>query len=137
MKNIGENDKYKRLFNFFGRWVRLNEEKITVGDFLRDRNFQNVAIYGMGALGRHLLFELREVGINVVYSIDQRSDKLKLDIPFLDWADKEALPEVDLLIVTAITDYDAIEKEICEVREYPVISLEDIMREMEKLRNIG
>ena len=137
MKNIGENDKYKRLFNFFGRWVRLNEEKITVGDFLRDRNFQNVAIYGMGALGRHLLFELREVGINVVYSIDQRSDKLKLDIPFLDWADKEALPEVDLLIVTAITDYDAIEKEICEVREYPVISLEDIMREMEKLRDIG
>ena len=137
MKNIGENDKYKRLFNCFGRWVRLNEEKITVGDFLRDRNFQNVAIYGMGALGRHLLFELREVGINVVYSIDQRSDKLKLDIPFLDWEDKEALPEVDLLIVTAITDYDAIEKEICEVREYPVISLEDIMREMEKLRNIG
>lgn len=135
MKSMKEDDKYKKLFNFFSRWVRLNEEGMTVGLFLKSRNIQNAAIYGMGALGRHLLFELREAGINVVYGIDQRSDKLNLDISFLNWADKEALPDIDMLIVTAIVDYDVIERELCEVREYPVISLEDIIKDMEKQRS--
>lgn len=135
MKSMKEDNKYKKLFNFFGKWVSLNEEGMTVGWFLKNRNIQNVAIYGMGALGRHLLFELREAGVNVVYGIDQRSDKLNLDISFLKWEDKEALPDIDMLIVTAIVDYEVIEREICEVREYPVISLEDIISDMEKQRS--
>lgn len=132
-----EDNKYRKLFVFFSNWISLNDAGFSVGKYLKERNISRVAIYGLGALGKHLLFELQEEGIDVVYGIDRRSDKLKIDISFLEWADKEALPEVDLLIVTAITDYDAIEKEICEVREYPVISLEDIMREMEKLRCKG
>lgn len=129
-----EDNKYKKLFTFFSWWVSLNESGFTVGKYLKGRNINRVAIYGLGALGRHLLFELKEAGIDVVYGIDQRSDKLNLAIPFLDWADKKALPDVDLLIVTAITEYEQIERELCEVRECPVISLEDIIKDMGKVR---
>ena len=135
MENMSTDNKYKKLFQFFSRWVTLNENGMTTGKFLKEKKVQNVALYGLGPLGRHLLFELREAGIGVVYGIDQRSDKLNLDVNFLDWSDKKSLPEVDLLIITAIVDYESIEREICEVREYPVISLEDIIKEMEKLRS--
>lgn len=135
MEDLRKENKYKQMFNFFGKWVTLNETGMTVGNFLKERKIQNVAIYGLGALGRHLLYELQEEGINVVYGIDQRSDRLNINIPFMDWSNKESLPDIDLLIVTPITDYDEIEREICEVREYPIISLEDIIRDMERLKS--
>ena len=134
MNYLTEEFKYKKMFNFLGRWVLLNECGISVGEYLKDAGVRNVAIYGFGILGKHLLFELRQSGINIVYGIDKRSDKLNLDILFLDWEKKEDLPDVDMLIVTAIADYPMIEKEICEVREYPIVSLEDIFENMEKQR---
>ena len=84
--------------------------------------------------GRHLLFELESVGVQIRYGIDQRSDKLNLGVTFIDWSDKKALPKVDMLIVTAIADYALIEKEMCETRDYPIISLEDIICDMETSR---
>lgn len=134
MHNSGENAKYKRLFNLLGRWVALDESGLTIGHYLKEKNKKKIAIYGFGILGKHLLHEAQKTGIEVVYGIDKRSARLDLDILFLDWEDKQNLPDVDLLIVTAISDYELIEKEICEVREYPIISLEEIIEDMEKRR---
>ena len=129
---MNDSEKYKKMFNFLGRWVFLNECGISVGEYLRDTGVQNVAIYGFGILGKHLLFELRQSGINIVYGIDKRSDKLNLDISFCDWENKEELPNVDMLIVTAISDYPVIEKELCEIREYPIVSLEELVISLER-----
>lgn len=130
-----EAEKYKMMFSFYSRWVTLNEDGLTVGKYLKQKNIHNVAIYGLGALGKHLLYEIKKESINIVYGIDKRSDKLNLQIPFLNWEDKALLPEVDMLIVTAIADYEMIEKEICEIREYPVISLEELITDMENYRS--
>lgn len=134
MYNSEENAKYKRLFNLLGRWVALNEAGLTIGHYLKKKNKKKIAIYGFGILGKHLLHEAKKAGIEVVYGIDKRSSKLNLDILFFDWKDKQNLPDVDFLIVTAISDYELIEKEICEVREYPIISLEEIIEDIEKRR---
>lgn len=134
MKKITNDEKYKRMFQLLGRWVSLNECGLTIGKYLKEKKVRNIAIYGFGILGKHLLFELREAGINIVYGIDKRNDKLNLNITFIDLSDKKALPDVDFLIVTAVSDYEEIEKEICEVRKYPVISLEELINDLEKYR---
>ena len=134
MRNNMEEIKYKKLFSILGRWVSLNESGLTVGNYLAGKNKKNIAIYGLGVLGKHLLYELKEAGINVTYGIDKRGDKLNLDISFIDWEEKDNFPEVDFLIVTAIVDYEILEKELCEIREYPMISLEEIICDMEQYR---
>lgn len=130
-KQMKDSVKYKKLFNLLGRWVALNERGLSVGKYLKEKDINKVAIYGLGALGEHLLYELQEEDIQIVYGIDKRAEKLKLDIRFENWEDKKSLPDVDLFIVTAVMDYEMIEKEICEIRDYPVISLEEIICKME------
>ena len=126
--------KYKKILHILDRWLTLKECGMSVGNYLKGKNNTKVAIYGLGVIGKHLLYELQQDGINVVYGIDKNSAKLDLNVFFMEWKNKSIFPEVDLLIVTAVNDYPVIEKELLEVRKYPIISFEDIINEMEYQR---
>ena len=91
--------------------------------------WKRVAIYGMGEMGKLLNQELQLDGIKVLYAIDRNAENIKTDIPVYQLSNN--LKKVDGVIVTAITFYPEIVREIGTFIEAPVVSLKDILDEIE------
>ena len=121
--------KYTHMFQLMNQWLVLKQKGKSIGAFLSQKSYQNIAIYGMGHMGFRLLDEIKDYGIKVKYAVDQNANNLstELKVIFPD----EVLEEVDVMIVTAITSYNEIEKYLKKKVRFPIISLEDIIYEMD------
>lgn len=95
--------------------------------YFEDNLINNVAIYGLGAIGKRLYEELSQQSIDVVYGIDKNAEKIHLDGLEIKTLDDE-LPDVDTVVVTPISFYE-IEKDIYQKmgRDTDVIFIEDIV----------
>jgi hypothetical protein len=65
-----ELEKYKSYYKLFGSWMVLRNKGRMLAEYFEDRNFKNVAIYGLGKFGLCLYEELKSSSINVKYAID-------------------------------------------------------------------
>lgn len=128
-RKLSEKDKKKEKFqNYFEimhNWMLKKEKGQTILEFFEDEDFQTIAIYGIGKMGKHLYEELKNSSVVVKYVIDRNTDISfdKLDIYSTD----DELPVVDAIIVTATFDYKEIVKELENKVNYPIISLEDVI----------
>ncbi|MCI8972556.1 MAG: hypothetical protein HFH79_03060 [Lachnospiraceae bacterium] len=122
--------KFKRLFQIMDKWLFLEEEnRVHFAMFLEMKQVRTVAIYGMSALGKHLLAELRREKVRVCFGIDryvgQFGDDCKIYRP------EETFPDVDAIIITAY-DTTAIAN-ILQVKYHgKIFSLEEIIDVMMK-----
>lgn len=87
-------------------WLYQRDAKKRIADSLYALGIKRVAIYGMGDLGQHLLFELEETGIEVAYIVDRDNNIKSYGYPVYTPCD--TLPDVDAMIITAIQSYDKI-----------------------------
>lgn len=121
-------DKHLAILELFDQWMMKKQEGKTVSDYLRENGFRTIAIYGMGYLGKRLYDELKDSEIEVRYAIDKNADNLYLELDVI--SPDENMPEVDLIIVTAVYFFDEIEGMLTNLTECPVVSFEDILYEM-------
>ena len=121
-------DKHLKMFQVMRLWVAAYQRKIYVGKYLVDSGYYNIAIYGMSFMGETLYQELVDSGVNVSYGID-RYAKPKLEDLKVYHPD-ETLPEVDAVIVTAVTGFDDIEAALVKKVDCPILSIEDVLLEM-------
>ena len=129
MENI---DKYREMLRTFDIWMTEQENSNTLGNCLKLQGIKKAGVYGYGVLGRHLLYELARTDIQIAWIMDKRN--IRTVYPLLHPADKESVPEVDLIIVTAITDFKEIEEALCSRTESPIVSLQEIVEEMRTYR---
>lgn len=134
-----EHDKLKKaleldrkndaIIRLFGLWNSLKQEGKNVADYLLENGYKHIAIYGMHHMGKCLLNELKDSGITVDYAIDKRPENaeemIKVYLP------EDELPEVDAVIVTAFYFFDEIEDQLMNKLECPIISMEDIIYELQ------
>lgn len=113
------------LFGLTNEWLADRQKGKNIGDVLRNKGYQSVAVYGMGYLGERLVDELSDSGINIQYTIDRSKKKRYADIDIRGM--QEDLPEVDVVVVTAICDFEEIKSSLKEKIKSPIISLEDII----------
>lgn len=108
-------------------WLTLYQKNIGVGDWLIGRGVRSVAIYGMAKLGRLLQKELEAKGIEVKYGIDVRElyDTL---IPMVK--PQDISEPVDMIIVTAITDFSALKHRLKQYMNCEIEMLENIIVEI-------
>ena len=118
-------DKRLALFMMMNQWVRIKQEGKNLSDYFVKNQYQKIAIYGMGYAGETLLAELKDSDIKVAYGIDRNADRILLDIDILTL--ENSLPEADVIVVTAITYFDEIEKDLAKKTNIKVISLEDVL----------
>lgn len=127
-RNKQLSDKYLALFLLMDKWMGLNEQNKNLSSFFKDNNYKRIAVYGMGRVGERLIKELESSDIQVRYAIDKNiknsDQKIKIITP------EEQLPEVDVIVVTAITFFDEIKDNLKEKIDCPVISLEDVIDEL-------
>jgi mannitol-specific phosphotransferase system IIBC component len=117
--------KYQTLFKMMNQWVIVKQDGKNLESYFKKKGYKKIAIYGMSHAGETLLRELKNTQIEVVYAIDRRAETLYTDIDVVTKDD--VLEDVDAIVVTAISFFEEIEKELSRKLDCPIISLEDVL----------
>lgn len=120
--------KFKTYYNTLNRWLELKQKGISLDKWFQKNGYKNAAVYGMGELGNRLYEELKDTEIKVKYAIDQNAYGVSLDIPIYQKEDE--LPDVDVIVVSAVFAFSEISGELEKKCTCPVVSLEDIVFEL-------
>lgn len=118
--------KFKRNFLLMETWMnkkRMNE--YFIADKLKSYGHMNIAIYGVGYLGMQLYKDLTDSEIVVKYCIDNRLVTTLDNLPV--YKPNEELPEVDAIIITAISSFFSIKKKIEKKNQSKILTLEDLI----------
>lgn len=122
--------KYECLFSLMSCWLALKQKNVSIAGYFKEKNYKNIAIYGMGHMGLRLQDELDDGGIRVNYAIDQNKDNLHQGVKLV--SPNEELYEADAVVVTAVDSFYEIEKILNEKLNCPILSLEDIIYDVWK-----
>ncbi len=122
-------DKHFALYRMMNEWVKVKQKNKSIADYLEKKGYTRVAIYGMNYVGETLLTELENTNVRVLYAIDQNASNIYSDVDVV--TPEENLEEVDAVIVTPITFFDEIERKISEKMDCPIISMDDILYEIQ------
>lgn len=118
-------DKYKNMFLTMNHWMNNYLNGVSIAHDLKEYGYKKVAIYGMNSMGITLLMELENTEIEVAYAIDRNADRLHSTVDL--YKPDDELPETDVIIVTAISAYEEIKKNLCEKGFSQIISLENLI----------
>ena len=121
-------DKYQALFLMMNQWVKQKQNGKSLVSYFEKRGYKIIAIYGMSYVGETLVDELKSSKIQIGYGIDQRAHTICSNIEIITMEDP--LPDVDVIIVTAIGNFDDIQNKLSVKVCCPIISLEDILYEI-------
>lgn len=109
------------------KWLMVVNGGCSLAEYFLRHNYHNVAIYGMGMLGKILHSELIGKQISVSYIIDRNTDIGEMGIVSWD----EQWEPVDCIVVTPFYAYKEIKNQIRrEKGDFEVLSLEDILDDM-------
>ena len=113
------------FYKLLVQWLDLKQQGINLKEFFEFNGYKSVAVYGMKELGERFLDELKDTGIEVKYVVDRSKDMVVTDLP--KYTPDEELPEVDVMVVTAVYYYSDIAEEMEEKVTFPIVSLEDVV----------
>lgn len=126
-KIMAMSDKHLALFLMMNQWVKVKQQGKKLSSYFEEHEYKKIAIYGMSYAGETLANELKDSDIELAYGIDQRAGLYSyIDIVNAD----DPLPEVDAIVVTAITFFDEIAEKLRDKVTCPIISLEDVLYEV-------
>lgn len=124
-------DRYSALYSMMVRWVEVKQKGRSFTWYFKHRKYDKIAIYGMGRAGEVLADELEGSGVQIRYAIDRRPDYIYAEFPVVSVED---IPEkVDVIVVTAIQDFDEIRDLLSRKVDCPVVSLEKIVESCREL----
>lgn len=123
-------NKHLSLFLMMNQWVKMKQENKSIAEYLENYGYKEIAVYGMNYAGQTLENELKDSDIKVRYGIDNNASQLRADMDIEIVTPDEKLPEVDAVIVTAITFFEEIEDRLSKKINCPILSLEDILYEV-------
>lgn len=122
-----EKEKFRIMYQLMEKWMRIKQRGKGIETYFNTYGYKNIAIYGLGDIGRLLINELKDSSVNIAYGIDKNinvSDVVEVVSP------SEELKDVDAIVVTAIAYFDEIDQMLSEKVRCPVLSLEDIIYEL-------
>jgi phosphoglycerate dehydrogenase-like enzyme len=123
-EEISKVQKMIRINESFNKWLELKQNNYRLKGYFENNNYKSVAIYGMGDLGKRLFRELADDGVVVSYTIDKN---IGVDDEYKMIALSERLPEVDVVIVTAVSSFDDIYLDLKGRFNGEIVSIEDVL----------
>lgn len=118
-------DKYQALFLMMNQWIKIKQEGKSLSDYFVKNGYKKIAVYGMGYAGETFLAEMKESNVEIMYGIDRNASKILFDIEILSLED--CLPDVDVIVVTAVIDFDKVAEDLAKNTNIKVISLKDVL----------
>lgn len=114
-----------KYLNMMNQWLILKQEGKSIDGYLRKYGYNTIAVYGMAVYGRHLVRELQESDITILYAIDRKKMEPYKNIKVL--RPVAGMPRVDAVINTVLHDHINIKFQLAGMIGSPVISLEDVV----------
>lgn len=118
-KNV---EKFQKLFSILDIWIKKKQQGKSIEAFLKRNNYQAIAVYGLGEIGKLLEEELKDY-TKISYGIDRR----EVSAEFPVYKPEDDLPEVDAVIVTPAYDFEEIEEMLNKKLNCSIYSIEDII----------
>ncbi len=128
IKNYKKTKAYNHLLD---RWMTNKENNKSIKQALASMDIYNIAIYGMGNLGRHLLKEIEKSNINVILYFDKNADFWGIEDVSSYINNK--FSNLQAIIVTPILEYKEIRLFLKQYFDVPILSLEELVYECEVL----
>lgn len=119
-----ERDKFKDYYHLLEQWMVILENGISFKEYFKKNNYQNLAIYGFGAIGRHFYNQLTGA-FDIRYIIDKSVNISSFGIPF--YRPDDQLPKVDVIIVTVINEYKQIYFDLKKEFKGDIVSLSEVI----------
>ena len=120
--------KYKMFYSLFSKWIELYQTGDSLDDWFKQRQVNSISIYGYARVGKLLVREIQKhcSDITIVDIFDRR--KLEPDLEDINIVEPQyGNRNVDLVIVTALYDYNEIENDLRQYGFRAVVSLQDII----------
>ena len=125
------NQKMHSFYNLLIWWVKNYQDEFLVSDSIKKMGFRRVAIYGIKELGERAYVECVRAGIEVPFFIDKcGTEEVYIDgiVRVIKPSDISSyLDGIDAVIVTAVTYFEEIERELRNCVKCPIVSLEDVV----------
>lgn len=134
-KEIGQlkeqKERNRQLFACTLEWLGLLEEGKDLLPYFRVHQCKRIAIYGAAGLGKLLYKELQKADdMEVCFFMDRNAmeNREEAGIPVFLPEEFEQAPEVDMVVVTAVSAYDAISRQLLRIRpQIPIVSISTIV----------
>lgn len=121
-------EKFRSYYNMLNQWLIIKDGGKSLEKYFIDNNYNTIAIYGMGEMGKRLCEELKNTGITIKYGIDESVIGYNGDIEIVNLEDN--LQEVDAVVVTAVFAFDEAKSKVSEHLQCPIIPLDDVIFEI-------
>ena len=118
-------ERYRGYWKTLDKLLLCKEQKIIIADFLRKSGYKKIAIYGLGMVGRHIIADIKPYGANIIFGIDQNEINLEFGFPVYTLEDK--LPDVEMIIVSVIYDYQKISELLERKTNAKIISIDELL----------
>lgn len=115
-------EKKRAYNNLIECWMDLRDQSLALDRWLEKNNIKEVAIYGLGSLGRHLYYELKNTSVKINGIIDKKARYIEGERTIT--IEDLSRIYVDAVIVTPFLDKDVISLEIKRYSNVRVISLD-------------
>ena len=126
-KTLDQADKLQEFYTVLLQWIRVHQSGRKLVSYFEKNDYKTVAIYGMKELGESLLAELDGSNVVVKYAVDRDATDIYSEIDVLK--PSENLEPVDVMVITAIHAYNAIENDMKQKLSCPIVSIEDVVWE--------
>lgn len=122
------------IITTYDYWLYLESRNYKISDFLRERRYFKIGIYGIGSIGRRIYDVLADSDVEIMFVLDQKAKKYACNVPVLCLEDAQTenyIKQVNAIIVTAQSDFESIKKKM-EERNHDVLVLlfQNILLEM-------
>lgn len=124
--------RYEKYWKIFDAWMNLREQGKKIENYLVSEDIRRIGIYGVGMMGKHLITELSDSKVEVVYGIDQNAELIKDYIHI--YRPDEVIPDVDAIVITALFEVEKIKKNIEGKRNCKILLLEEIITDLNENR---
>lgn len=120
-------EKNREQYLLLNQWLKLRQSGKSICNYLSEKGYKTVAIYGMGINGKRVVQELKDSGIEAFYGIDKKASSIVSEINVLA-ADAD-LPETDAIVVSEPIYIEEITKLLKIKVHCPIVSLEEAIYE--------
>lgn len=107
------------------KWITLKQDNINISRYFEMRSLSTIAVYGLGEWGIRFINELRYSNVQIKYVVDKNAKQFATDLPL--YMPNDALEEVDVMVVTALRYFKAIEEQLANKLQCPIISIKNVI----------
>lgn len=129
-KRLRDNEKCKRMFRVLSDWMTLRERRISIADYLEERQIKSVMIYGYGHFGRHLFAELQKDHVDIRCIIDRNAHYIDTDTVIRELDDDIETADAVIIAILKNENSHMIEENIMQKVNTRVLWITDIISEL-------